>query len=104
MSNQIVDDLALVRAARVAVAVEQYRREPPRRDAGASRRSRARLPKAVPVDPYSGWPLLFRAEARSYAVYSLGPNRRDDNGDFTLLRFAQGGRQSRDVGMRIQYR
>jgi len=60
--------------------------------------------KAVPVDPYSGWPLMFRNEVSTYAVYSLGPNRRDDNADFTLLRFVDGGRQSRDIGVRIQYR
>jgi hypothetical protein len=104
MSIQIVNDLAMVRAARVAVAIERYRREhaetmPTRLDDVVPG-----YLEAVPVDPYSGWPLLLRIEARSYAVYSLGPNRRDDNGDFTLLRFFQGVRESRDVGLRIQYR
>ena len=104
VSQQIVDDLALVRAARVVVAIERYRREhretmPPRLDDLVP----AYL-AAVPVDPYSGWPLLFRAEARSYVVYSLGPNQRDDGGDFSLLRFVQAARQSRDVGIRIQDR
>lgn len=104
MSKQIVDDLALVRAARVAVAIERFRRD-------HAERMPARLDDlipdyldAVPVDPYSGWPLLLRAEPRSYAVYSVGPNRRDDNGDFSLLRFSQGVRESRDVGLRIQRR
>jgi len=104
MSKQIVDDLALVRVARTVVAIERYRRE-------HGETMPARLDDlvpgyidAVPVDPYSGRRLLFRTEARSYAVYSLGPNRRDDSGDFTLLRFAQAARESRDLGMRIQYR
>jgi hypothetical protein len=103
-SHQLVDDLALVRVARVAVAIEQYRR-------GHSEAMPARLDDLVPgylevlpVDPYSGQRLLLRTEARSYAVYSLGPNGRDDRGDFTLLRFALGVRESRDVGLRIQYR
>jgi hypothetical protein len=104
MSHQILDDLALVRSARVAVAIERYRRE-------HAEAMPARLDDlvpayihALPVDPYSGQPLLLRHEARSYAVYSLGPNRRDDGGDFTLLRFVQGVREPRDVGTRIQYR
>jgi hypothetical protein len=104
MANQIVGDLALVRVARVAVAIERYRRE--HREAMPARLDDL-VPgylDALPVDPYSGRGLLFRAEARSYAIYSLGPNRRDDNGDFTLLRFAQAARESRDVGLRIQYR
>jgi len=104
ISKQIVDDLALVRAARVAVAIEQYRRE--HTEAMPSRLDDL-VPvylAAVPVDPYSGQPLLLRTEARSYAVYSLGPNRRDDSADFTLFRFVQGARESRDVGLRIQYR
>jgi hypothetical protein len=104
MSKQIVDDLALVRVARTVVAIERYRRE-------HGETMPARLDDlvpgyidAVPVDPYSGRRLLFRTEPRSYAVYSLGPNRRDDSGDFTLLRFAQAAREFRDLGMRIQYR
>jgi len=104
MSNEIVDDLALVRVARVAVATEQYRRD--HRDALPARLDDVvpgYLPK-VPVDPYSGWPLLYRTESHTYAVYSIGPNHRDDGADFGLLRFLEGGRQSRDVGMRIRYR
>jgi hypothetical protein len=104
MSKQIVEDLALVRAARVAVAIERYRRE-------HAERMPVRLDELVPgyleglpIDPYSGRRLLLHAEGRSYAVYSVGPNRRDDSGDFTLLRFSQGVRESRDVGLRIQYR
>ena len=104
MSKQIVDHLALVRVARVIVAIERSRRE--HREAMPAHLEDL-VPgylEVLPVDPYSGQRLLLRTEARSYAVYSLGPNGRDDRGDFTLLRFAQGVRESRDVGIRIQYR
>ena len=82
-----------IRAARVVVAIERYRRE--HRETMPARLDDL-VPvylAAVPVDPYSGWQLLFRAEARSYVVYSLGPNQRDDSGDFTLLRFVQAARE-----------
>ncbi|MEP7309314.1 MAG: hypothetical protein ABJA98_27740 [Acidobacteriota bacterium] len=104
MSHQIVDDLALIRVARLAVAIEAYRRA--HREAMPARLDDL-MPgylDSLPVDPYSGQRFLFHAEARTYAVYSVGPNRRDDSGDFTLLRFSQGVRESRDVGLRIQYR
>jgi hypothetical protein len=104
MSSQMVNDLALVRVARVAVAIERYRRDHAETMPGRLDDLVPGYLRALPVDPYSGWPLLLRAEARSYAVYSLGANRRDDSGDFTLLRFVQAARESRDVGMRIQYR
>jgi hypothetical protein len=104
--------LALVRAARLAVAVEQYAREhaeqlPTSLDAV--------VPKylaAAPVDPFSGRPLLLRADDHSYTVYSVGPNRRDDGGRDLGQQF--GGtttstgwpRASRgaDIGIRIQPR
>ena len=104
MSKQIVNDLALVRAARVAVAIERYRREHAERIPARLDDSIPDYLDSVPVDPYSARPLLLHAEARSYAVYSVGPNRRDDSGDFTLLRFSQGVRESRDVGLRVQSR
>ena len=78
-SKQIVDDLALVYRSRRRGdrAVSPGTRG---ENASASRRSDPSIIDRVPVDPHSGWPLLLRAEARTYAVYSVGPNRRDDSG------------------------
>jgi len=35
---------------------------------------------AVPEDPFSGKPLIYRPRATGYLLYSVGPNRRDDDG------------------------
>jgi hypothetical protein len=107
--SQAVDAAPLIidRSSRMAVAVERYRRD------------RGHVPGAlsdlvpqyvsdVPVDPFSGRPLLFRAGADAYTIYSVGPNHRDDGGDLTSeLRSAVdrgwGRRVIRgtDVGIRV---
>lgn len=72
---------ALVRAARVIVAIERFRQA-----------SRGALPlsidavvpaylPAVPGDPYSGQPMRYRALSSGYVVYSVGSDRKDDGGD-----------------------
>ena len=35
---------------------------------------------AVPVDPYSGKPLVYRLDPKGFVLYSVGPNGRDDGG------------------------
>ena len=104
MASRLARELALVRCARVVVAIERwsatYRHQVPTR---LEDLVPAYL-EAVPIDPYSGGPVRLRVEARSYAVYSVGSNRRDDAGDFGFLRFTETGRESRDIGLRIQYR
>jgi hypothetical protein len=72
---------ALVRAARVVVAVERFRltnREalPPSIDAVVP----AYLP-AIPVDPYSGQPMRYLAQPSGYVIYSVGEDRKDDGAD-----------------------
>ena len=37
---------------------------------------------AVPLDPFSGNPLIYRQADSGYVVYSTGPNRTDDGGEF----------------------
>ena len=78
--TEIGSDIALIRCARVVVAVERYRLAH-----GQSLPSRIEdlVPSeldVVPIDPFSGMPLRFVAEERGYVVYSLGLNRRDDGG------------------------
>ena len=107
--SQAVDATPLIidRSSRIAVAVERYRRD------------RGNVPGAlsdlvphylsdVPVDPFSGRPLLFRAGADAYTIYSVGPNRKDDGGDLTselrgVVARGWGRRVIRgaDVGVRV---
>jgi hypothetical protein len=35
---------------------------------------------AIPADPYDGKPLRYKKLKKSYSVYSIGPNLRDDGG------------------------
>jgi len=38
--------------------------------------------QTVPIDPYSGQPLVYRSGVSSYQLYSVGPDRQDDGGRF----------------------
>ena len=71
-------NLAMRRTSIAAVAIERFRRA----HAGeAPATLSALVPEylaAVPMDPFSGQPLLYRRTAVSYAVYSIGQNRGDD--------------------------
>ena len=63
---------ALLRTARIAIAIE-----------------RAKVSNASPeipklIDPYSGERIRVKRDDQSYAVYSVGQNRRDDGGHPTL--------------------
>ncbi len=98
--------LALVRAARIAVAVEQYEREHADRLPTSLDALVPTYLAAAPVDPFSGRALLLRVDDNSYAVYSVGRNRRDDDGRDMGQAFGgaiAGPRQSfgTDVGIRI---
>jgi hypothetical protein len=70
--RQEARNTALLRIARIAIAIE-----------------RARASNATPeipmlIDPYSGEPLRVKRDDVSYVVYSVGQNRRDDGGHATL--------------------
>ncbi|MDP6358167.1 MAG: hypothetical protein QF473_23825 [Planctomycetota bacterium] len=51
----------------------------------------------VPVDRYTGKPLIYQKKKVGYIVYSTGVNEQDDNGDLTY----QAGKPV-DIGMRIK--
>jgi hypothetical protein len=72
--------LALVRSALAATAVARFRLA----HAGELPRTLEELVPAflpnVPVDPYSGKPLLYAHDGAHFAVYSDGTNQRDDGG------------------------
>ena len=109
MFNQAVDAATLIvdRCSKVAVAIERFRRD---RNAlpGALGELVPQYLASVPVDPYSGGPLLFRSADGAYTIYSIGPNQKDDSGDLTseLERAVQRGWGRRviggaDVGVRV---
>jgi hypothetical protein len=102
-------DLAGIRTARVAVAIERYRRA----HAGDLPATLNELTPAVlpviPVDPFSGKPVRFVRDATSYTVYSVGPNGADDGGDQAGTRIAINSatrgpepRMTGDIGVRIR--
>ena len=70
--RQEARNTALLRAARGAIAIERARAS------GAT----PHIPKLI--DPYSGEPMRVKRDDVSYAVYSVGQNRRDDGGHATL--------------------
>jgi hypothetical protein len=104
-------DLAGIRAARIAVAVERHRRthngELP---ASLDDLMPAWLP-ALPIDPFSGHPMLFARENDGYVIYSVGPDRLDNGGEQAGTKVTiddkQRGpapRMTGDIGVRIRTR
>jgi hypothetical protein len=105
----VATDLALIRCARVVVAVEQYRLA--HRNALPSRiedMASAHL-DAIPIDPFSGKPMRFVAEDHGYVVYSFGRNLRDEGGQLpTKSAFPRptpgAPTPANDLGIRITHR
>jgi hypothetical protein len=96
--------LTATRAARVAIAVEEYRRR-----TGALPTSLAALgiDRDTTIDPFSGAPLEYTVTASGFQVYSVGDNGRDDGGaiEEVLRKGASPGRGERpDIGVRVEYR
>ncbi len=91
--------LGVARSARLAVLVERRRR-----GAGRPPRSLAEIQEAsggsLPMDPFSGDALLFKLEDRSYVIYSIGSNGKDDGGA------VETDDQDRrlDIGVRVRLR
>ena len=98
-------ELAVRRLAIAVVAIERFRRAhggalPASLDALAP----GLLP-AVPEDPFSGKPLLYRTSADGYVVYSVDVDRRDDEGALyghgsAITKFVGPG-SPRDFGIRV---
>jgi hypothetical protein len=41
--------------------------------------------RRMPVDPFSGKPLVYRVEGSNWMLYSVGPDRVDDGGRSTAV-------------------
>ncbi len=74
------ETLAMDRAARVAIAVERYRRAEAGRLPASLDELAPRCIDALPLDPYAEAPLHFVASADGYVIYSVGPDLRDNGG------------------------
>jgi hypothetical protein len=103
------EGLALLRAARMAVAVEQFQRDHAEQLPASVDELAPRYLSALPVDPFTGRPLRMLTDSRGYTVYSVGSNRRDDGG--RELGPSLGGSTASprvstraDVGIRIERR
>lgn len=105
------DDLVSHRASVAAIAVERHRRDHKGALPGALRDLVPKYLAAVPEDPVTGGPLLFRQDAAAYTIYSAGPDKKDDGGDLNSellkvikqgfgLRFIRGA----DLGVRVVIR
>jgi hypothetical protein len=82
MTHYMESDLhnvAVLRAARTALAVERYRQTdgklPDKLDDLCPD-----LLDAVPADPFDGAPLRYKKLEKGYIVYSVGPDGKDDGG------------------------
>jgi hypothetical protein len=70
--RQEARNAALLRAARIAIAIERAR----------ASNTTPEIPKLI--DPYSGEPMRVKRDELSYIVYSVGQNRHDDDGHARL--------------------
>ena len=78
-TQSMARDAGNLRTAATAIAVERYENsygKPPDRLEDLV----PAFLDAVPLDPYDGKPLRYRAEENGYLLYSVGENRQDDGG------------------------
>ncbi len=104
MTHALAQSAALIRSARVALAVDSYRTE------------HSRLPDTLSdlptvagagfADPFTGRPLIYRRRESGFSVYSLGENGKDDGGAVIPRPRVSGeaARPSTDVGITVTVR
>jgi len=102
-TRSIARGVAVSHAARVALAVDGYRRSSGRLPGMLSELN---LDRDTTLDPFSGQPLRYRVAGDGFTVYSVGDNGRDDGGalDELLAKGAMPGRGQRpDLGLKVTY-
>jgi len=99
------------RCTRTALAIERYRREHDGKLPATLAELVPRYLPQVPVDPDGDGPLRVKTDATSYTVYSVGSDRRDDDGDLSSelqqVKERGWGRRTirgRDQGVRVLLR
>jgi len=98
--------LAVLRANLVVVAIERYRRDHDEQWPESPQQLIPRYLEALPIDPFSGRPLLVKQTTRGYDVYSVGMNRRDDAGVDLDTRWTYSFPRTypADLGVRVERR
>jgi hypothetical protein len=87
---------ALLRCLAAALAVERYRLLHKQGWPESLQRLTPDLLPAVPTDPYDGQPLRYRRTETGVVVYSVGPDRTDNDG-----RLSVDGKPDTDIGYRL---
>lgn len=72
--------LAILRANRVVVAIERYKRDHNEQLPDTPEQLVPSYLASLPIDPFSGQPLIVKRSGSNYSVYSVSMNRRDDGG------------------------
>lgn len=90
---------ALRRCAATALAVEHYREI----HNGALPAQLSELGSAALADPFTGKPLLLKRTERGYVVYSVGPDRKDNDAQLEAPKYGAPGRES-DIGFRVEHK
>src|SRR5262249_10020383 len=84
--------------ARVALAVERFRRQHRRWPASLEELPRELL-ASIPADPFDGQPLRYLRTDFGVAIYAVGPDGQDDEGEIGPRQGGEG--VGRDVGFRL---
>ena len=78
--NKDAGNIALLRAAQTALAIERYRLAHDNQPPESLQNLLPDFLSAVPIDPFDGQPLRFKKPGKGYVVYSVGSDREDDGG------------------------
>jgi len=95
-------ELARIRSMKTAVAIERYMRDHAETLPDSIDRLVPAYLASTPIDPFTGRPVVLRAEAGGYSVYSVGTNGKDDGGDFKRTFTRERNWETADVGMRVR--
>lgn len=90
---------ALRRCAETALAVERYRQT----HKGSLPAQLSELGSAALDDPFTGQPLLLKKTGRGYVVYSVGPDRKDNNALPDVPKQGSAEREA-DIGFRVEHK
>lgn len=91
--------LTAARCARVGVLLERYRLA----HGTVPESLTALTPKftaQLPIDPFSGDPLILQLEKQRYTIYGVGPNQQDNGG----IVECDGNGEAVDIGFRVRLR
>jgi len=78
--NKDAGNIAHLRVAQTALAIEHYRLDNDRQCPETLLKLVPDFLNAVPVDPFDGRPLRYMKAGKGYVVYSVGSDREDDGG------------------------